>query len=58
VNLFNGWTTRKKIQGIGQFNAVRNVLISVGLFILPGTFLFAQNKSDSVRALQNVTVTG
>ena len=49
---------KKEIQVTGQFNAVRYVLISVGLFIMPGAFLFAQNKSDSGKVLQNVTVTG
>src|ERR1700759_3141564 len=45
-------------EGTGQFHAARDVLISVGLFIMPGAFLFAQNKSDSTRELQKVTITG
>ena len=34
------------------------ILIHIGLVLLPGVFLFAQNKSDSGRMLQKVTVTG
>ena len=49
---------KKETHGTGQFNAVRYVLISMGLFVMPGAFLFAQNKSDSGRVLQKVTVTG
>ena len=49
---------KKEKQGTGHFNAVRYVLINMGLFIMPGAFLFAQNKTDSGRVLQKVTVTG
>jgi vitamin B12 transporter len=49
---------KKETQGTGQFHAVRYVLISMGLFIMPGAFLFAQNKSDSSRLLPKVIVTG
>lgn len=49
---------KKEIQVIGQFNAFRYVFISMGLVIMPGAFLFAQNKSDSGKVLQKVTVTG
>src|SRR5450432_412613 len=49
---------KKQKEGTGQFNAVRYVLIGVGLFMMPGACLFAQNKSDSGRVLQKVTVTG
>ncbi len=49
---------KKENKGTSQFNAVRYVLISVGLFIMPGALLFAQNTSDSGRVLQKVTVTG
>src|ERR1700729_4243944 len=49
---------KKEKQGNGHFRALRYALFSVGLFIMPGAFLFAQNKSDSARVLQKVTVTG
>ena len=49
---------KKENKGTSQFNAVRYGLISVGLFIMPGALLFAQNTSDSGRVLQKVTVTG
>ncbi len=49
---------RKKIQKTCQFHAVRYALFSVGLFVMPGAFLFAQNKYDSGKVLQKVTVTG
>ena len=49
---------KKENNGTSQFNAVRYILISVGLFIMPGALLFAQNTSDSGRVLQKVTVTG
>src|SRR5450432_3108923 len=48
----------KQKEGTGQFHAVRYVLIGVGLFMMPAACLFAQNKSDSGRVLQKVTVTG
>src|SRR5579863_7173170 len=49
---------KKKTRGTRVFYAVRFVLISMGLFILRGGFLFAQIKTDSTRVLQKVTVTG
>ncbi|HET7002468.1 MAG TPA: Plug domain-containing protein, partial [Puia sp.] len=49
---------KKKIQGTIECIAFRHILICVGLFVMPETFVFAQNKSDSGRILQKVTVTG
>lgn len=49
---------KKETHRTGQFLAIRYVLISMGLLVMPGAFLFAQNKSDSARILQKVTVTG
>jgi len=41
-----------------KYHAIGYVLLIMGLFIMPAPFLFAQIKSDSAKALQNVTVTG
>ncbi len=49
---------KKEKQGNVHFRAIRYALFSVGLFVMPGAFLFAQNKSDSAKVLQKVTVTG
>jgi hypothetical protein len=43
---------------IFHFNTAGYVLISVALYVAPAGLLFAQNKSDSGRVLQKVTVTG
>ena len=49
---------KKEKQGTFQSSAVRFMIVGIGLVIMPGSFLFAQNKSDSGRILQKVTVTG
>src|ERR1700733_12575928 len=49
---------KKEKKGAFCFYTPRYILISMGLFVMPGAFLFAQNKSDSGKVLQKVTVTG
>jgi vitamin B12 transporter len=49
---------RQKKQKFVRCKAARFFLIMMGLFAMPGAFLFAQNKSDSGKVLQKVTVTG
>jgi vitamin B12 transporter len=45
-------------KGTVDVHTIMYVLFSVGLYILPGELLFAQNNSDSGRILQKVIVTG
>jgi outer membrane receptor protein involved in Fe transport len=48
----------QKVQKPVCFITGRFFLICVGLITVPGRTLLAQNKSDSIKLLQNVTVTG